>query len=58
MDWSNYMVIVLIIVLIVLGVCGSILGRITKSESKPVRVIKAFSIYDNLVKIITIPKTT
>ena len=55
MDWSNYMVIAIIVFLILLGVVGSVVGRVTKSEAKPIRVLKAFSLYDNFMKIVTIP---
>ena len=56
MDWSNYMVIAVIVFLVLLGVVGSVVSLVTKSESKPVRILKSFSIYDNFMKIVTIPK--
>ena len=56
MDWSNYMVIAVVVFLISLGVLGSVASFVTKSESKPVRVLKSFSIYENFMKIVTIPK--
>lgn len=56
MDWSNYLTFALFIVLITLGVVGSFISKITSSEAKPIRMIKSFSFYDNLLKIITIPK--
>jgi len=43
---------------VLLGVAGSIVSKFTQSQSVPVRVMQAFSIYDNLGKIITIPKQT
>jgi hypothetical protein len=55
-DWSNYVTIGLIGTLVLLGVIGSIVSKITQSQSVPVKVLQAFSIYDNLAKIITIPK--
>lgn len=56
MDWSNYMVIAVVVFLIFLGVLGSVASLVTKSESKPVRVLKSFSIYENFMKVVTIPK--
>lgn len=58
MDWSNYMVIAVIAFLILLGVVGSVVSLVTKSEAKSVRVLKSFSLYDNFIKIVTIPKQT
>ena len=52
------MAIGLIAFLVFLGVVGSFVGRITRSESKPIRILKAFSIYDNLAKILIVPKET
>lgn len=57
-DWTNYLTIALLGALILVGVIGSIVSKITQSQSLPVRVFQAFSIYDNLAKIITIPKQT
>lgn len=56
MNWSNYLTIALFLLLITLGVVGSFISKITNSEAKPIRMIKSFSFYDNLLKIITIPK--
>lgn len=53
-DWSNYLVIALILILVLVGIAGSLVGKITQSNSTGVRVLKCFSIYDNLTKIITI----
>ncbi len=50
------MVIAVIVFLVLLGVVGSVVSLVTKSESKPVRILKSFSIYDNFMKIVTIPK--
>ena len=50
------MVIAVVVFLIFLGVLGSVASLVTKSESKPVRVLKSFSIYENFMKVVTIPK--
>lgn len=55
-DWSNYLAIGLLMFLVLLGVLGSIVGKVTQSESVGVRVLQSFSIYDNLLKIVSIPK--
>jgi hypothetical protein len=57
-DWTNYLTIALLGFLVLLGVLGSLVGKFTQSQSVPVRVMQAFSIYDNLAKIISIPKRT
>lgn len=57
MDWSNYVVIVLIGFLVLLGVLGSIFSLTSTSEAKVVKIVKCFSLYDNLKKIVAIPKT-
>jgi hypothetical protein len=57
-DWSNYLTIAFFMFLILLGIIGSVIGKVTQSESLPVKVLQAFSIYDNLAKIVTIPKHT
>jgi hypothetical protein len=57
-DWTNYLTIALLGALILVGVIGSIVSKLTQSQSLPVKVLQAFSIYDNLAKIITIPKQT
>jgi hypothetical protein len=56
MDWSNYMTIGLIGTLIVLGILGSVFSLTSDSQSKGIKVIKCFSFYDNLTKIVSIPK--
>lgn len=58
MDWSNYLAITLISFLILIGIIGSLIGRFTKSEAKPIRVLKSFSFADNFMKIITISQQT
>ena len=57
MDWTNYLTIILFMILIFLGIFGSILSFASKSKSLPVKFIQCFSFYDNAVKIITIPKS-
>jgi len=58
MDWSNYMTIGLFAFLIILGIAGSFASKVSDSNSVPVRVIKSFSFYDNLSKILIVPKTS
>jgi hypothetical protein len=53
-DWTNYIVIALILILVIVGIMGSLIGKITQSDSTGVRVLKCFSIYDNITKILTI----
>lgn len=55
MDWSNYLTISLFSLLILLGLIGSIVSQVSKSEAKSIRILKSFSIKDNLLKIISIP---
>lgn len=57
MDWSNYLVIALLCFIIVLGVAGSIVPKMTESNSMAVKCLGAFSFYDNFLKIVTVPKT-
>lgn len=57
-DWSNYLVIALVLGLVCLGVAGSILTKVSDSQTLPVRAIKCFSIYDNLKKIVEVPRVT
>jgi len=57
MDWSNYTVIAVFAILIFLGLVGSVVGLVSKSESKPIRALKSFSFYENFRKIVAIPKT-
>ena len=57
-DLSNYLVIGLIFTLVTLGIVGSFISSITSSEAIPVRVVKAFSFWDNFKKIIIVPATT
>ena len=57
-DWSNYLTIALLGSLILVGVIGSIVSKVTQSQSMPIKVLQAFSLYDNFAKIITIPKHT
>ena len=57
MDWSNYLVIGLLVFLVGMGVAGSLIGRFTNSNTVVVKVVKCFSLYDNVKKIITIPRT-
>lgn len=40
--------------LIIFGIVASIVSFASTSESKGIKVIKAFSMYDNLKKIVTI----
>jgi len=54
MDWSNYLVISLIALICVLGIIGSLIDKIADIETVPVKIIKAFSFYDNFNKIITV----
>lgn len=56
MDWSNYLAISLFALLIFLGLVGSIVSQVSKSEAKSIRILKSFSIKDNLLKIVSIPK--
>ncbi len=59
MDWSNYLTIAFFGLLILLGIIGSLVSKVApESRSLPIRVIKTFSFYDNLMKIIVVPKTT
>lgn len=44
--------------LVVVGVMGSLIGKITQSQSLGVKVLQSFSLYDNVLKIVTIPKST
>ena len=57
MDWTNYLTIGFLAILISLGVLGSILSLIKKDKSSIAKLIKCFSYYDNFTKIITIPKS-
>lgn len=58
MDWSNYLVIAVIAFICVLGILGSVVHRLTKSNGMGVKMLKCFSFKDNFKKIITVPKTT
>lgn len=40
--------------MIVLGITASVVSFVSTSESKGIKVLKAFSLYDNLKKILTI----
>ena len=51
-EWSNYLVMSLFIILITLGVLGSIIPSCTESQSLPIKVIKSFSLSHNFQKII------
>lgn len=57
MDWSNYCVVGLISVIVILGIIGSFVSKSTTSESLPIKVLKCFSFKDNFSKIITVSKT-
>ena len=57
MDWSNYLVIALISFFILLGILGSVFSLASSSEAQIVKVVKCFSFYDNLKKIVSIPTT-
>lgn len=56
MDWSNYLTIGFLGFLVLLGIIGSLLPKITQSQSLGVKVVQAFSITENLSKILAIPK--
>ena len=56
MDWTNYLTIGLLGFLVLLGIVGSLLPKITQSQSLGVKVVQAFSITENLGKILAIPK--
>ena len=57
MDWSNYMSIGLLSLLALFGVVGSILSKVApESKALPIKVLKSFSLYDNFLKIIVVPK--
>lgn len=56
MDWSNYLTIGFLGFLVLLGIIGSLLPKITQSQSLGVKVVQAFSITENLGKILAIPK--
>lgn len=58
MDWSNYLVVGLLIFITILGIAGSLIPKITQRENLPIKVVKCFSFADNFSKIITVPKTT
>lgn len=58
MDWSNYCVIGLVAVIVVLGIVGSVASKITAVETFPIKLVKCFSFKDNFLKIITVPKTS
>ena len=59
MDWSNYMAVGLIVTLTIFGVLGSIASKVApESRLLVVKALKSFSLYDNFVKIVDVPKTT
>ena len=57
MDWTNYITIAFIAFLVCLGIAGTVLHRCTKKNTLLIKVVKCFSLYDNLKKIYTIPRT-
>lgn len=57
-DWSNYLVIVLISTIILLGIAGSILSKFAIGEGVLVKVVKCFSFVDNFGKITAVTKVT
>lgn len=56
-DWSNYLVVGLLSLIVVIGIAGSIVPKITDKETMPVRIIKCFSFYDNFKKIMHVSST-
>ena len=59
MDWYNYMSVGLIVTLTIFGVLGSIASKVApESRLLVVKALKSFSLYDNFVKIVDVPKTT
>lgn len=57
MDWSNYLTIAFLGFLVFLGIVGSLVSKVApESRALPVKVLKSFSFYDNLMKIIVVPK--
>jgi hypothetical protein len=59
MDWSNYLTVGFFGFLIFLGIIGSLASKVApESRALPIKVVKAFSFYDNFMKIIIVPKTT
>lgn len=58
MDWSNYCVIGLIGVIVLLGVVGSIVPKITSTENFPIKIVKCFSFTQNFGKIVAVSKPT
>lgn len=51
---GNYAVLALLLSLVIIGIIGSVVSLTSTSDSKGVKVLKAFSIYDNFKKIVTI----
>jgi hypothetical protein len=47
MDWSNYAAMILLLVLIAIGIISSLVSKASKSTSKPIAILKSFSLLDN-----------
>lgn len=58
MDWSNYCVFGLLIFIVVLGIAGSVVPKITQKNSLPIKVVKCFSFTHNFGKIVAVSKPT
>jgi ABC-type glycerol-3-phosphate transport system permease component len=51
MDWSNYLVIVLLVFLIFLGIVGTMISKTKQSNSKIAKAVRCFSFVDNFRKV-------
>jgi hypothetical protein len=54
MDWSNYLTIAFLSFLVILGIVGSLVSKFSQGKGIVIKIMKSFSLVDNVTKIVTI----